>query len=106
MNAVTHVPGACASVSEAEGCGLWAVGGTISLFSVEGGGCHLRRLGNGQGTHWSPGARRVQGQLHRLTREGERAMTKYEASCLSGKPLEKQEAGSAGRRLRKENPAP
>lgn len=32
-------------------------------------------------------------------------MTKYEASCLSGKPLEKQEAGLAGRRLRKENAA-
>lgn len=82
------------------GCG--AVGGTISLFRVEGGGCYLGRSRNGQSPHWSPGAGRVQGQLHRLTREGERAMTKYEASCLSGKPLEKQEAGLAGRRLRKE----
>lgn len=77
------------------GCG--AVGGMASLFSVEGAGCYLGRSGNGQSTHWSPGARRVQGQLHRLTREGGRAMTKYEASCLSGMPLEKQEAGSAGR---------
>lgn len=33
-NAVTHVPGACTSVSEAEGCRLWAVGRTLSLFSV------------------------------------------------------------------------
>lgn len=36
MNAVTHIPGACASVSEAEGCGLWGCG--WDGFSVQCGG--------------------------------------------------------------------
>lgn len=53
VNAVTHVPSACLSVSEAEDCGLWAVGGTLSLFSMGGGECHLGRSGNGQSAHQS-----------------------------------------------------